>query len=168
MKKSTKRNYCFSIIILSVLLAVSVAYNIMDGFNFSNKTKFNGVIGESIIINLNDVGSQSKSLAISGACLPNDIIQQKVQIVLPNIDVSNMILRAKVTLNDYQIKISGFDSWVTDESGIYYYYNAEKYKNQTVGLCSEIKLSENLSLDKNTFYYVNFTIELFYADGLNL
>lgn len=168
MTKKIKRNYIFAICILSLLLILSVVYNFMGGFKYDNLVELNNVVGDNIEIKLNGIGAESKAVALSGASLPNDVIKQNIQITLPNIDTTNLVLRAKIVLDDNYLKIYGFNSWQINESDNYYYFDAEIYKNQTVGLSSEIQLKEDLSLDKNKIYFINIVVELFYADGLNL
>lgn len=168
MTKNIKRNYIFAICVLSILLAISAIYNFMGGFKFDNLMNLNAVVGDDVIIKLNSTGAQSKALAISGASLPNDTIKQNIQITLPNIDTTNLVLRGKVLLGDGNVAISGFDLWKLDENDNYYYFKDQIYQNQTVGMASEIKLADEISLNKNKIYYVNIIVELFYAEGLNL
>ena len=66
------------------------------------------------------------------------------------------------------IQIFGFDGWELNEQKSYYNYNNGFFKNQTIGLCDEIKLGENLSLKSNIIYFMNVTVELFYQDGLTV
>ena len=167
MNKNSKRNYLFAICILAFLLIVSATYNFMGGFKFDNLMEMNAVVGDDVSIKLNGIGADSKALAISGASLPNDTIKQNIQITLPNIDTTNLVLRAKIILNDTFVTVNGFDFWQLSDAD-YYYFDGEMFKNQTLGLSNEIQIPNDLILDKNTIYFINIIIELFYVDGLNL
>ncbi len=167
MNKNSKRNYVFAICILSFLLVLSAIYNFMGGFKFDNLIEINAVVGDDVEIKLNGLGAEGKTLAISGASLPDDTIKQNIQITLPNIETTNLVLRTKMVLNDTFVSVSGFNSWQLGEDN-YYYFNDELLQNQTVGLSNEIRLSNDLMLNKNKIYFINIIVELFYADGLNL
>lgn len=165
-KRLNKKNYIFAIVVLSILLILSLVYNFLGGFAFRNYNKNNLVVGDDYTIKLDGLGASSVSFSLDGSSLPGDRIKQKLQIVIPDIDTKNLILRAKVTLNDNIIEINGFDFWELDEQKKYYNFKNEFFKNQTIGLCDEIKLKQDISLKPNIVYYVNVTVELFNQLGL--
>ncbi|MBO5884524.1 MAG: hypothetical protein J6Q51_01880 [Clostridia bacterium] len=160
------KNYIFAITVLSVLLALSLTYNFLGGFSFRNTLKNSFVVGDDYLIKMDEIGSKTVSFAVDGASLPGTVIKHKIQVVLPNLEVDNLILRAKITINNEMVQIFGFDGWELNEQKSYYNYNNGFFKNQTIGLCDEIKLGENLSLKSNIIYFMNVTVELFYQDGL--
>lgn len=167
LKSENKVNYIFSIIILSIVLCVSLVYNFLGGFKFANINKNFIEVGDDTTIRLTAIGSETVALALDGSSLPNDVIKQNVNVVLPNIDLNNSILRVKIKLLNSYVEILGFDFWELNVEDNYYYFNGEKYSNQTIGICNEIKLP-NETLKSNYTYYVNITVELIYSEGLNL
>ena len=159
-------NYIFSIVVLSVVLCISLIYNFIGGFKFSNINKNYIEVGDDTTITLSNIGSETISLALDGSSLPNDVVKQNTSVVLPNIDMQNTVLRVKAKLLDGYVELSGFDFWELNLDDNYYYFNGEKYANQTIGICSEIKLPDAM-LKNNYTYYVNITVEIFYLEGLN-
>ena len=166
--KQQKRNYIFAIILLSVFLLGSLIFNFIGGFDFENNVQYQTAIGDDYTIKLENLGAKSVAFALDGTTLPGDTIKQKIQIVMPDVQTQNIILRAKVTLNEKSIEIFGYNFWQFNESDGYYYFNSTMYQNQTLGFCDEIKLSDDLRLKSNIVYYVNVVIELFYSSGLNV
>lgn len=165
--EDNKKNYIFSIVVLSVVLCISLVYNFLGGFNFDNYLKFTYEVGDDAVLKLNGIGAESQAFAIDGTSLPGDTIKQKIQVVLPDMDTTNMILRVKIVLNNKYLVISGFNSWEANLDDNYYYFTGEMYKNQTLGVCSEITLNEDLSLKKDCVYFMTFVVE-YYFDGLKV
>lgn len=162
------KNYIFAIVVLSVLFILSLIYNFLGGFAFRNTVKNNFVVGDDYILKLDGIGSNTVSFALDGSSLPGNVIKQKIQVVLPDFDTKNLILRAKITINEEIIEMSGFEDWVLNEQKTYYIFKNEFFKNQTIGLCDEVKIKESLSLKSNVVYYMNVTIELFNQAGLTV
>ncbi len=164
--KFDKKNYIFSIVLLSIFLCVSLVYNFLGGFNPHAEQKYVSYIGQDTVIKMSQIGSSVSTLAIDGTSLPGDNIMQKVDIVLPNVSTQGMTLRARAMLAGYEVYLSGYTEWEKREDN-YYYFTGEIYQNQNIGLCNSITLPD-ANLDRNTVYFVEFMVEYFYTEGLLL
>lgn len=162
-----KKNYIFSIIVLSIVLCISLIYNFLGGFDIKNIKNYQYEIGDDAILKPKGVGSEVISFAIDGTSLPGDIVKQKVEVVLPDINTTNLVMRAKFVLSETYLQIFGFNSWQLNDQDNYYYYIDEIYKNQIIGICTDIKLPDDITLKSDLVYYINFVVEIFYLDGLN-
>ncbi len=163
-EKQKKTNYIFSIVLLCIFLCISLVFNFLGGFKPNTPQKNALYIGQDATILIDGIGATVTSFAINGTSLPNDTISQKVVVTLPNIEPTNITLRAKVMLGTNYLTFNGFDSWVYGDDN-YYYYQGEMYQNQSLGLCNSITLP-GVNLDSDTVYYVNFIVEYIYTDGL--
>ena len=165
-KMDTKtKNLIFTVVVLSIMLVASIIYNIMGGFIINQEKNAYLNLGDEYIFNINDLGVYSQSFCVDGTLLPGDVINQKIQLKLPDIDTNNKILRVKVNFLDNRLKIIGFDNWLT--VGDYYVYNSTIYKNQTIGLCEKIELDKTIPLKSNMLYYLIVSVEFINELGLN-
>lgn len=165
-EKQKNRNYIYSIVLLSIFLCVSFVLNFFGGFNPHSPQNYALYVGQDTEITITGIGATVTSYAIEGTSLPNDTIVQDVVITLPNIDPTNVTLRAKVMLGTNYVTLQGYSQWQLGEDN-YYYYEGSLYQNQSVGLCSSITLPD-VSLKSDTVYYVNLIVEFIYTDGLTL
>ncbi len=159
------KNYIFAILMLGIALVVSAVFNIIAVTMFDNTIKCLYQVGDDFTFNINSIGAYCQSFALSGNSLPSDRVKQKLVIVLPNENFDNVVLRAKVNLQDSSLVLSGFDDWILSLEDNYYYYSGEMYPNQNIGLCTEIKW-ENLELKSNTIYFVDVVVEFLYQDNI--
>ena len=165
-KMDTKtKNLIFAVVVLSIMLVASIIYNIMGGFIINQEKNAYLNLGDEYTFNINDLGVYSQSFCVDGTLLPGDVINQKIQLKLPDIDTNNKILRVKVNFLDNRLKIIGIDNWLT--VGDYYVYNSTIYKNQTIGLCEKIELDKNIPLKSNMLYYLIVSVEFINELGLN-
>lgn len=167
MKKldNKTKNFIFAIVILSIMLVLSIIYNITGGFVLNQEKNAFLEIGDEYVFKINDLGVYSESFCVDGAMLSGDTVKQKIQIKLPDFETANKILRVKITFFNKIVKISGFDTWTID--GDYYVYNDTLYKNQTLGLCEQIEFDHDISLKNNVLYYLNVSVEYINELGLN-
>lgn len=165
-KMDTKtKNLIFAVVILSIMLIASIVYNILGGFVINQEKNAYLNIGDDYTFNVDSLGVFSQSFCIDGTLLPGDVLNQKIQIKLPDIDTNNKILRVKVQFLNNSLNIYGFDSWVS--VGDYYVYNSTIYKNQTIGLCEKIELDKDIPLKSNMLYYLIVSVEYINELGLN-
>lgn len=165
-KMDTKtKNLIFAVVVLSIMLIASIIYNIMGGFIINQEKNAYLNLGDEYTFNINDLGVYSQSFCVEGTLLPGDVINQKIQLKLPDIDTNNKILRVKVNFLDNRLKIIGFDNWLI--VGDYYVYNSTIYKNQTIGLCEKIELDKTIPLKSNMLYYLIVSVEFINELGLN-
>lgn len=164
--KDKTKNFIFAIVILSIMLVVSVIYNLFGGVSVASKTKAYLEIGDNYTFTLDDLGVKSEAFLVQGSTLTNLPIKQKIQIKLPEIQTKNLILRVKLQFLDKNVTILGFDNW--DKNGDYYTYTGELYQNQTIGLCEEIILSDDVNTRSDTLYYFIVSVEYVNEAGLNL
>ena len=83
-----------------MLFALSVVYNVAGGFGIEYSIECVNEVGDDYTLNLEGIGAKCKSFALKGSSLPDDKIKQKFVVVLPDIDLQNTVLRAKVNLLD--------------------------------------------------------------------
>ena len=159
-QNNDKKNYIFSIVVLSIVLCISLVYNFLGGFDFENNITHSISVGDDCNIIFNNIGAQGLAIAIEGTAIPGDTFRQKIQVVLPDLEVENKKLRAKMTINDVYMQFEGFVSWELNPDDNYYYFNDDIYKSQNLGLCSKITLPQDISLNKNVIYYIIVVVEL--------
>ena len=167
MKKmdAKTKNLIFAVVVLSIMLVASVIYNIMGGFIMNQEKNAYLNLGDEYTFNINGLGVFSQSFCVDGTLLPGDVINQKRQVKLPDIDTNNKILRVKVDFLDNQLKILGFDNWMAVDG--YYIYNSTIYKSQTIGLCEKVELDKNIPLKSDMLYYLIVSVEYINELGLN-
>ena len=166
MTEKQRKNYIYSIVLLSIFLCVSLVYNFLGGFNPHTQKKYALYVGQDTTLSLSGIGANVVSYAMEGTNLPNTTIIQNVTLKLPDIETNGVTLRAKVMLGNYYLTISGYSDWELREDN-YYYYTGEMYQNQSVGLCDSVIIPD-ISLRNDTVYNINFIVEFIYTDGLTL
>ena len=153
----------FALCLVSVLFAISFCFNFFGGFELKSPETFENILGEDINFVMNDYGSQSVGLIFSGKSLPGDKIKQKIQIKLPNLNLDGYALRVKSYVGQSDANsnsdLLGFEFWEKQTDG-YYYYTNKLEKLQEVGVCTELVLSEQMSLKSNVNYVLIFSAEL--------
>lgn len=163
--KDKTKNFIFAIVILSIMLVVSVIYNILGGFCIAYSPKAYLEFGDDYTFNIDDIGVKSEAFLVQGSTLTNLPTKQKIQIKTPNFDIKNAILRVKLQFLDKKVEIFGFNNW--EKSGEYYTYLGKLYQNQTIGLCEEITLSNDVNLRSDTMYYLVVSVEYINEAGLS-
>ena len=174
MKKSYNgkvvSNLIFLIGLVSIAFVISFSFNFFGGFELKNPEQFELILGEDVCVVMNDYGSQSVSLAFSGKSLPQDKIKQRVQVKLPNLSLDGYVLRVKAYVGqssrNTNVEFSGFNGWEANEINGYYYFTQDITKLQEIGVCSEIVLPENISLNSNVYYSLIFTAELVFDEKI--
>lgn len=164
-QKKLKNNLIFAICVISALFFISLIFNIRNNFGNSHVSSFFNTFGEDSKIVFEDKGSQSVVYMFNGDCLPGDIHHQTVSVVLPDMDLTNYTLRAKVYISGVHgtyafAKIGGYDKWVKSETDNYYYYEDEIFALKTIGVCENIALPE-VTISSRYDYSLVVTIELF-------
>ena len=110
-----------------------------------------------------EVGHARKVLDIgTGSGLIALMIAQRSNAEIVGIDIDAVAVGQAAE----NVKSSPWGNRVKIEQADITDFNGEKYANQTIGICSEIKLPDAM-LKNNYTYYVNITVEIFYLEGLN-
>ena len=134
--------------------------NFFGGFYVRTPQSFDLSLGESVMIKMYGSGSQSVALGFSGKSIPGEKVMQKVLVKMPNIDLQSYYLRVKSYVGESDsAQMEGFDLWEKSEDG-YYYYQGSVVQFQEIGICTSVKIPENISLKPNMSYCFIFTVEL--------
>lgn len=160
MKKSYSKqfvsNLVFALVLVSAFFIISFILNFFGGFSVRIPERFDLMLGEDAVINMQNYGSQSISLQFSGKSLPGQTIMQNVQVKLPNLDLSNHTVRIKAYVGDgasFQMaELGGFDFWEHNEEDGYYYFLDDITSLQEIGICTFVVLPQNISLNPNFVY----------------
>lgn len=161
MKNKSKNVILIStIVILSLICAISVIYNFVGGFYQSRITTFQKILGEEQTITIQKEGSFATACNFSGTILLNNDIKQEIYIKTTNLNAP-LYLRAKINLVGAASQnnlIFGYTNWVSGEDG-YIYLNQTINSNEKIGLCRYVRFNENNKLESNLNYIIMFVVE---------
>lgn len=160
MKKNQKILYISIIVILSVVCAISIAYNFTGGFYFSRILKYDKILGEEQTISVNDSGAFVTSCNFNGTCLLNDDIKQVIYIQTTNLN-QPLYLRAKMQVVGTNINnlMFGYTNWISKENDPYIYFNQPINSNEKIGLCKYVRFDESNKFVTNVNYILQFVVE---------
>ncbi|MBQ7884630.1 MAG: hypothetical protein IJ318_00845 [Clostridia bacterium] len=151
------------IVILSLALGASITYNFIGGFYRSRVERYNTVLGEDLLINIDKEGSYCVACNFSGTVLLGVDIGQNVYIKVGDIS-SPLNLRAKAFVSGNTQKncdMFGFTNWLVDENDSYIYFNQTVDSNEQIGMCKYVRLNQNLKLESNLDYILIIVVEAY-------
>ena len=162
MKKDNKKTVITLIsiiVVLSITCVISIIYNLLGGFYFGRIVKYNAMLGEDLILKVEENGVSTISCNFSGTLVLGENFKQNVYIDVGAMDASSYI-RAKAFISGININIdmSGITNWVKANDG-YYYFNQEVNSYDKIQLCNNLIFKTNMNLDGYKDYIITFIVQ---------
>ena len=148
------------IILVSLVCVVSVVYNFLGGFYYCRVIKYDTMLGEDLMIDVNGEGAFVSACNFSGSLVTDSNVKQKIEVRVAT-PPRPIYLRAKMGINGMRMEdafMFGLTNWIQATDG-YLYFNQPVETEMSIGLCNEIKLNIQMELFSSTDYIMYFVVE---------
>lgn len=148
------------IVLLSVGLITSVAYNFLGGFYYCRVIEYDKMLGEEQTIEITGEGAYVCACNFSGSLVVGANVNQVINVQAKELE-KPVYLRAKYKVNNLTEDagfLFGYTNWVLSDDG-YLYFNQQLTSHQRVGLCDTIKINLQSELKSSTNYIIIFIVE---------
>ena len=147
------------LILVSIICALSVAYNFLGGFYYCRVISFQSALGQDQTIQVSGSGAFSCAANFSGSLVVESGVRQNVYVQSKTLN-NPLYLRASMSVNGFTSagQMFGFTNWVMADDG-YLYFNQPLKSNQKIGLCNTVELNLQSKLRSDSNYIIILTIE---------